>query len=163
MQTALLLLLPAFLLAITLLSINRRSRRQGKWTPEQTHAPHIEWLSDERQTIHFIRNNTYRSATDFDVHYLTKTLNVADLESLFYIVEPFSPWPGTAHTFLSFRFKSGETYAISVEARRKVSGIIFTTPRIHASVSTHLCYRNRKGCGRASRQPTGNMSSADTR
>ena len=81
-------------------------------------------------TITNIRNIHYRSATDFDVAYYDKTFDLNKLNSVWYMVEPFSGYgAGAAHTLLSFGFKRGngnqnnnqsdEFVAISVEIRKE--------------------------------------------
>ena len=69
-------------------------------------------------TIHNIRNFTYRSVSDFTPGYYDKTFKLADLESVWYVVEPFSGH-GLAHTFLSFGFAGGDYVAVSVEIRKE--------------------------------------------
>ena len=69
--------------------------------------------------IHNVRNAKYRSTTDYDVHWEDRTYDLNKLESVWFIVEPFSDWRGPAHTFLSFGFGNGEYIAISVEIRKE--------------------------------------------
>src|SRR3989338_5727732 len=69
-------------------------------------------------TIKDIRNFTYRTTTDYTPAYYDKTFDLKNLESVWYIVEPFKGY-GFAHTFLSFGFKGGEYVSISVEIRKE--------------------------------------------
>lgn len=71
-------------------------------------------------TIHNIRNIEYRTKDDYDLHYYDKTFNLDSLESVWYMVEPFSGHgAGAAHTLLSFGFSDGSYVAISVELRKE--------------------------------------------
>lgn len=75
------------------------------------HGPLIE--------IRNIRDFAWRSETDFDSHYITKTYDLRELDSVWYAVSRFGSIPGLAHSFLTFGF--GDEYvAISVEARREL-------------------------------------------
>ncbi len=67
-----------------------------------------------------IRNITYRSTGDYDVHYYDKTFDLGKLESVWYMVEPFTGHgAGAAHTLVSFGFEDGSYVAISVEIRKE--------------------------------------------
>ncbi|MBK8283515.1 MAG: DUF4105 domain-containing protein [Ahniella sp.] len=66
-----------------------------------------------------VRNAHYRSATDFDVVWESRSYSLNEVESLWFIVEPFADWRGPAHTFLSFGFRDGRYLAISVEIRKE--------------------------------------------
>lgn len=77
-------------------------------------------IEDDTVQISNIRNFNYRTMSDYDIAYYDKEFNLNKIESLWYIVEPFSDWKGAAHTFLSFGFTNGEYVAISVEIRKEV-------------------------------------------
>jgi hypothetical protein len=51
--------------------------------------------------------------------YYDKTYDLSKLKKVYYIVEPFSGFKGSAHSFLSFEFDSNEFLAISVEIRKE--------------------------------------------
>ena len=74
---------------------------------------------DDMVKIKNVRNAKYRSTTDFDARWEDRTYDLKNLESVWFIVEPFSDWRGPAHTFLSFGFGNGEYVAISVEIRKE--------------------------------------------
>ncbi len=68
-----------------------------------------------------IRNINYRSTTDYDVRYYDKVFDLNKLNSVWYMVEPFSGHgAGAAHTLLSFGFENGDYVSISVEIRKEV-------------------------------------------
>jgi len=89
-----------------------------------------DWSADQSRTatavfdgnlvrISNIRNAFYRSTQDFDVRWEERTYDLRKLESVWFMVEPFSDWRGPAHTLLSFGFGDGEFVAISVEIRKE--------------------------------------------
>ena len=89
------------------------------WSPDDAVLATAE-IGAESVTIRNVRNISYRTKTDYDVHYYDKTFDLAKLESVWYMVEPFGLFTvGTAHTLVSFGFSDGEYVAISVEIRKK--------------------------------------------
>lgn len=89
------------------------------WTPDQQVLARASFNGDEVM-ISNIRNITYRSTTDYDVHHYDKTFSLDELESVWYMVEPFSGHgAGAAHTLVSFGFKNGDYVAISAEIRKE--------------------------------------------
>ena len=77
-------------------------------------------FKDNLVTITNIRNNTYRSTTDYDVHHYTKTFDLDKLESVWYMVEPFAGYgAGAAHTLVSFCFTGYDCVAVSAEIRKE--------------------------------------------
>ncbi len=89
------------------------------WTADQKVLARPE-INGDRIKILNIRNINYRSTSDYDVHYYDKTFNINDLESVWYMVEPFSGHgAGAAHTLVSFGFKGGDYVSVSVEIRKE--------------------------------------------
>jgi hypothetical protein len=77
-------------------------------------------FADNQVTITNVRNILYRSTRDYDVRYYDKTFALSELESVWYVVEPFSGHGfGAAHTMVSFGFKGGDYLAISAEIRKE--------------------------------------------
>lgn len=77
------------------------------WTPDQQVLAHTAF-DGNKVAITNIRNINYRSTTDYDVHYYDKTFDLDKLESVWFMVEPFSGNGfGAAHTLLSFGFEGG--------------------------------------------------------
>jgi hypothetical protein len=93
------------------------------WAADQAVLP-FGMIKDDEVEIKNIRHFTYRSTTDFDAKYYDKKFRLSQLESVWYIVEPFEGL-GAAHTFLSFGFKDGSYVAISVEIRKE-KGEVFS-------------------------------------
>jgi hypothetical protein len=96
-----------------------------RWNEDQSVLSSVE-RSDNLVTIHNIRNFTYESTTNFKPAYYDKTLDLGKIKRVWYIVEPFSGFQGSAHTFLSFEFEGktpqspSEFVAISIEIRKEV-------------------------------------------
>lgn len=92
------------------------------WARDQTRLASATFDGD---LVHVkdIRNFHYRSTTDFDPAWYDKTFDLRDLESLWFLVEPFDEGKGAAHTLMSFGFAgpAGPEYlAVSVEIRKEV-------------------------------------------
>ena len=88
------------------------------WSVDQKVLPYAEFEGDKVH-IRNIRNFKYRSTNDYDIAYYDKVFDLSKIESVWYVVEPFSDWEGAAHTFLSFGFEGSEYVAISVEVRKE--------------------------------------------
>ncbi|MES2985951.1 MAG: DUF4105 domain-containing protein [Patescibacteria group bacterium] len=88
------------------------------WNTDQTTLPYADIKGNEI-TIYNVRNFTYASTTSFTENYYDKTFDVQKLKRVWYIVEPFSGIPGSAHTFLSFEFEDNQFVAVSVEIRKE--------------------------------------------
>jgi hypothetical protein len=120
-RTVLLSLILIICLALTLW-ITVKPSNDRNWTVDQAILPYAE-ISGNMVTIHNIRNFTYASTTSFTPAYYNKTFNLSKIRSVEYIVEPFSDWEGSAHTFLTFGFgdteKTAEYVSISVEIRKE--------------------------------------------
>jgi hypothetical protein len=106
------------LLAWLVLVAPRQPSNERDWNPDQARLP-LATVDGERVRIDNVRNNFYRSTHDFDVRWETRNYDLAGLDSVWFIVEPFGDWRGPAHTFLSFGFAGGEHVAISVEIRKE--------------------------------------------
>ena len=89
------------------------------WVADQEILPYATFSTQDLVTIHNISNNTYRSTTDFDIHYYDKTFNLNDIKKVWFLVEPFAGFKGAAHTLLSFEFTDNQFISISVEIRKE--------------------------------------------
>ncbi len=95
-----------------------RPSNNRDWSPDQARLASAQFSGDQVQ-IQNVRNAVYRSSADFDVHWETRNYDLSQVETLWFLVEPFSDWRGPAHTFLSFGFADGRYLAISVEIRKE--------------------------------------------
>ncbi len=96
-----------------------RPSLERDWNPDQAMLPTAS-IDGDRVTIQNVRDFRYRSVSDYDISYDVRTYDLSKLDSLWFIVEPFSGHgAGAAHTFLSFGFSDGSYVAISVEIRKE--------------------------------------------
>ena len=91
---------------------------QRDWSPDQQRLATAEFDGD-RVLVRNVRNAHYRSTSDYDVHWEDRRYDLSQIDSVWYVVEPFASWRGPAHTFLSFGFRNGDYIAISVEIRKE--------------------------------------------
>ncbi len=114
--------LSLFILLITLpfiwAAIFTEPRLDRAWSTDQA-IPAEAVIAGDEVTIKNVRHYSYRSTTDYTPGYYDTTLDLNELETVDYIVEPFGDI-GAAHTFLTFGFADGQQVAISVEIRKEV-------------------------------------------
>ncbi len=112
------ILLVLLVLAYLVLVLPLRPSNDRDWSPDQARlaSAHIE---GDTVLIENVRNVHYRSTSDFDVHWEQRRFNLRELESVWFVVEPFADWRGPAHTLLSFGFGDGRYVAISAEIRKE--------------------------------------------
>ncbi len=108
----------AFILAYFILVVLVRPSNKRDWSADAEKTATAVFSGDSVQ-IDNVRNARYRSTTDFDVYWETRAYDLRKIESVWFVVEPFSDWRGPAHTFLSFGFSNGEYIAVSVEIRKE--------------------------------------------
>ena len=87
------------------------------WALDVAHPADVSW-DGSRFTISDVRNFTYRTATDFDPVWETRTY---DLDEVIGADLFISYWGPTlyAHTIASWEFRDGRHLAISIETRRE--------------------------------------------
>lgn len=115
------LLLLALLLAVIygVLIIFVRPSLNRDWSPDEMVLAHAD-ISSTTVAITNIRNIDYRTTKDYDIHYYDKTFDLNKIQSVWYMVEPFSGYgAGAAHTLVSFGFEGGDYIAISAEIRKE--------------------------------------------
>ncbi len=111
-------LLAAVVAAYALSVVLVRPSNDRLWSPDQERIATAVFHGDS-VLVRNVRNIHYRSTTDFDVRWEDRDYDLRRLESVWFMVEPFSGWRGPAHTLLSFGFGDGEFVAISVEVRKE--------------------------------------------
>src|SRR5262249_6633770 len=82
-------------------------------------------LDGERVTVHNIRNNAYRTDTDFTPRYYDKTFDLRRLESMD-LISSYGAGKAIAHLFVSFGF-GGQDYVAISEETRKAQGEEYST------------------------------------
>jgi hypothetical protein len=116
-RSALVAALVAGVSAVTLAFVHPRADR--RWIPQHAVAAHADVRGDSA-SLHRIRNFSYASQDSFTAAYDDRRYDLDKLETVWFIVTPFSKqWRGPAHTFVSFGFSDSQYVAISVEARRE--------------------------------------------
>ena len=113
--TILILFLAAFFVAIHLFI---RPSNDRDWSPDQSILPYAEF-NGPYVTVHNIRNFRYQSTTQWTPAWYDKTFDLRQLDSAWFIVEPFGETHGVAHTFVSFGFADRDFLAVSVEIRKE--------------------------------------------
>jgi hypothetical protein len=89
-----------------------------EWSPDQALLPFAR-IEGHLVHVHNIRHCSYVTAQEYTVRHYDRTFDLDRLQSVDFIVEPFSRW-GLAHTFLSFGFAGVGYLAISIEVRKRV-------------------------------------------
>ncbi len=118
LSLGILLLILALGISLIIVHLTTSPSNNRDWNLDQNIAPHIT-ISTSTVSIENIRNFTYASTSSYTPHYYTTTFNLNDLKKVWYVVEPFSGIPGSAHTFLSFEFNNDQFISISVEIRKE--------------------------------------------
>jgi len=87
------------------------------WQPEVVNLPYATIIGDVI-TIHNIRHFNYRTETDFDARWETRTYDLSKLDSVDLIAVY---WAGKAiaHIMLSFGFEGKDFLAVSIETRKE--------------------------------------------
>ena len=88
------------------------------WSNDQSVLPYVK-IKGSLVSIYNIRNFRYTSTTNYTQNYYDKTFNLNKIKKVWYIVEPFSGIPGSAHTFLSFEFEGNQFVSVSAEIRKE--------------------------------------------
>lgn len=105
--------------AYFIFSLIVRPSLNREWTKDQEVLARATFEGDLVKITN-IRNIKYRSTTDYDVGHYNKTFDLNKLNSVWYMVEPFTGHgAGAAHTLVSFGFEDGSYVAISVEIRKE--------------------------------------------
>lgn len=103
------------------------------WWLSLTPSNDREWIADvarpawaefdasdgDRVTVHNVRNFDYRSETDWDERWETRTYDLSQIEGVDIF---FSHWSGPtiAHTIMSWQFANSLPLAVSIETRKEV-------------------------------------------
>jgi hypothetical protein len=87
------------------------------WQPDVAVLP-VATFDGDNITIHNIRNNDYRSETDYTVRYYDKTFALSKLRTVDLFLSYWGS-PMIAHTIMSFGFEGDGYVAISIETRKE--------------------------------------------
>lgn len=98
--------------------LSLRPSHDRQWIADVAKTPWAEFAGDFI-TIHNVRDFVYRTESDFDSVYTTRTVRLSDVEGIdFSICYWGSEW--IAHPIVSFRFKDDDPISLSVETRKEV-------------------------------------------
>jgi len=89
-----------------------------EWLPDVAQLPVVEFDGD-LVTIENVRNFNYRSDTDFDEVWDTRTYDLSKLQGVDLFLSYWGS-PMIAHTIASWEFEDGQHLAISIETRKEV-------------------------------------------
>jgi uncharacterized protein DUF4105 len=92
-------------------------RNDRDWLPEVARTAHAR-IEGNRVTIENIRNFSYRSDTDFDEHWDTRSYDLDRLKGVDLFLSFWGPTK-IAHTIVSWEFEDGPPLAISIETRKE--------------------------------------------
>ena len=108
------------ILTIFFVSINIfiKPSNTRNWNDDQKVLP-TATVKGNLVEIKNIRDFRYASTTSYIEHYYDKEYDLNKIKRVWYIVEPFSGIPGSAHTFLSFEFEDNVFVSVSVEIRKE--------------------------------------------
>lgn len=76
-------------------------------------------ITNNKVTIKNFRDYRYTPGKIVSFGHIDRTIDVDKIEKVWFVVEPFSQYPGVAHTYFVFDIKDAEPVAVSVEARRE--------------------------------------------
>ena len=94
-----------------------RPSNDRDWQPDVARLARAEVRGDEI-TFHNVRNFDYRSETDFDAVWETRTVRLSALTGADLFINYWgSPW--MAHPIVSFQFADGRPLAFSIETRKE--------------------------------------------
>ena len=109
---AMLLLIPFVICAV------RQPSNDRDWAVDQSVLPRAS-IQGEQATIRNVRNFRYQSEGVYTASWYDATYDLRELDSIWFLVEPFGGWDGAAHTFVSFGFRDGRYLSVSVEIRKE--------------------------------------------
>jgi hypothetical protein len=108
-------LLPIVAVAVWWGSIAPSNTRD--WTPEVAHTACITF-EGSRVTIHNVRNFKYRSESDYERRWETRSYNLDRIRAVDLFLSFWGP-TYIAHTIVSWEFDDGQPLAISIETRKE--------------------------------------------
>ena len=87
------------------------------WQPEVLNVPYAT-INGELITVHNVRNFDYRSETDFDPRWETRTYHLSKLDSAD-VIAVYWAGKAIAHVMLSFGFQGKDYLTVSIETRKE--------------------------------------------
>ncbi len=87
-----------------------------EWQTSWSRLPYVQ-IEGNQVTVKDVRSFVYRTETDFDARYVTRSFDLNKLTTLDFAVSHWDGLEAVAHTMLSFGFEDGQHLALSVETR----------------------------------------------
>jgi hypothetical protein len=94
-----------------------RPSNQGDWQPDVAQLAHAE-IDGDIVTLHNVRDCDYRSVTDYDTHWKTRTVRLSQITGIDLFVCTWGS-PYMAHPIASFQFADAPPICFSIETRKK--------------------------------------------
>jgi len=95
-----------------------RPSNDRDWSPDQMLLSTAKFTGDQ-VTIHNIRNCKHLGEGEYVVDHYDKTFDLKKLQTVDFMVVPFTDAPMLAHTMLSFGFENEEYVGLSIEVRKE--------------------------------------------
>ncbi len=100
------------------------------WWSSQTPSLYRDWIETESKLseisfsgnlieVKNLRNFSHETVTKWEKKYYDEVFDLEKIESLYYIIEPFSDYDWPAHTMLSFGFSDWKYVTVSAELRKE--------------------------------------------
>lgn len=102
---------------LVLLFFQIPASNERDWQPEVANAPYAT-INGDLITIHNVRNFDYRTETDFDARWDTRTYDLSKLDSAD-IIAVYWAGKAIAHVMVSFGFAGKDYLAVSIETRKE--------------------------------------------
>ena len=106
-------------IAFAAVVLSRHPSNDRQWSPDERELATARFAGDSVY-VRNVRNVHYRTTHDYDVRYEDRAYDLRRIESVWFVVEPFSGMKGPAHTFVTFGFDDGRYVGVSVEIRKEV-------------------------------------------
>jgi hypothetical protein len=91
---------------------------ERQWQPDVAVMPYAG-IDGDRVVVHNLRNNVYRSETDYDTRFETRTYDLSKLKSMDVLLTDWG-LKHIVHTMISFGFEGGDYLCLSIETRKEV-------------------------------------------
>jgi hypothetical protein len=98
--------------------VSTKPRNNKQWEEDFKVLTNVE-VSDEYYTFDNVRDWQWNKSGAVSKNYTQKTLNINELDKVWFLLQPFDSNKRLAHTFLTFDFTNGDSIVLSIEARRE--------------------------------------------
>jgi hypothetical protein len=99
-------------------------------------------VKDNIVALDNVRDNNYRSTTDYDVKYYQGIYDIKKLKKVYLITDPFGRL--ASHTMLSFEFFDGQRVVMSVEIRKEVGEVFENFKGMFRGYELYFVWANEK-------------------